>query len=89
MKTRDLQELLHDPSVPVTVKPYLHSELAERGALAEEERTAEQPVYEVSEESDLETDESAEQRTVPEDSERPAGPAAGPAEDDAKTQPQE
>ena len=47
MKIMDLRELYADPSLPVTIKPFIHRELWERGEHAEE--AGEEPVYEIDE----------------------------------------
>jgi len=49
MRATDLRELYEDPSVPVTVKPYIHSELMARGEDAEKAEE-EDRVYEIEEE---------------------------------------
>lgn len=55
MRIMDLRELYTDPSVPVTIKPFIHRELWERG---EEAMTAaEETVYEIDDE-DLEESEN-------------------------------
>jgi hypothetical protein len=48
MKIMDLRELYHDPAVPVTIKPFIHRELWERGTDAKE--AVEEQVFEIDEE---------------------------------------
>jgi len=48
MKIMDLRELYSDPSVPVTVRPFIHRELWERGE--EPKLVVEEKVFEISEE---------------------------------------
>jgi hypothetical protein len=48
MKIMDLRELYHDPAVPVTIKPFIHRELWERGEDAK--KAAEEQVFEINEE---------------------------------------
>lgn len=48
MKIMDLRELYADPSVPVTIKPFIHRELWERGE--QPDKVLEEPVYEIDEE---------------------------------------
>jgi hypothetical protein len=48
MKIMDLRELYADPSVPVTVKPFIHRELWERGE--EPKLVVEEKIFEISEE---------------------------------------
>ena len=48
MKIMDLRELYTDPSVPVTIKPFIHRELWERGE--EPKHAAEEKVFEIGEE---------------------------------------
>jgi hypothetical protein len=48
MKIMDLRELYSDPAVPVTIKPFIHRELWERGEDAKE--AVGEPVYEIDEE---------------------------------------
>ena len=50
IRVPDLRELYEDPSVPVTVKPYIHSELMERGEEAVKAEEKEDRVYEIEEE---------------------------------------
>jgi hypothetical protein len=47
MKIMDLRELYADPSVPVTIKPFVHRELWERGQ--QPEKAGEEQVYEIDE----------------------------------------
>jgi len=47
MKIMDLRELYADPSLPVTIKPFIHRELWERGEHAE--KSGEETVYEIDE----------------------------------------
>jgi len=54
MKLQDLRELYADPSVPTTIKPFIHRELWERGA--EVTVSHEDTVYEISEEEESELD---------------------------------
>jgi hypothetical protein len=48
MKIMDLRELYADPSVPVTIKPFIHRELRERGE--EPKLVVEEKIFEISEE---------------------------------------
>jgi hypothetical protein len=48
MKIMDLRELYHDPSVPITIKPFIHRELWERGQDAKQ--AVEDQVFEIDEE---------------------------------------
>jgi len=48
MKIMDLRELYADPSVPVTIKPFIHRELWERGE--EPKLVVEEKIFEISEE---------------------------------------
>ena len=50
IKTRDLRELYHDPSVHVSIKPSIHRELWERGADPEARPDEDETVYEVDDE---------------------------------------
>lgn len=50
IKTSDLKELYLDPSVPTSVKPYIHRELWERGAELNEKNAGRHDLYEISEE---------------------------------------
>jgi hypothetical protein len=50
MKIADLRELYNDPSVSVTVKPFIHRELRKRGE--EPDKAMEEQVYEIDEEDD-------------------------------------
>jgi hypothetical protein len=59
MKITDLRELYADPSVPVTIKPFLHRELWERGE--EPKLVVEEQIFEISEEEMAEI-EAEEQR---------------------------
>lgn len=45
MKSQDLIELYKDPAVPITVKPYIHSEMKERGLDAEPAGEGAEKVY--------------------------------------------
>lgn len=49
LKSRDLEDLYHDPSAPRTIAPYLHSELMERGINVEEGRSGEDRIYDLAE----------------------------------------
>jgi hypothetical protein len=48
MKIMDLRDLYADPSLPVTIKPFVHRELWERGQ--QPEKAGEEQVYEIDEE---------------------------------------
>ena len=50
MKIVDLRELYNDPSVSVTIKPFIHRKLRERGE--EPDKAMEEQVYEIDEEDD-------------------------------------
>jgi len=50
MKIVDLRELYNDPSVSVTIKPFIHRKLRERGE--EPDKAIEEQVYEIDEEDD-------------------------------------
>jgi hypothetical protein len=55
IKLTDLRELYADPSLPVTVRPFVHRELVKRGKDPEESRI--EKVYEIDEEEMAELDE--------------------------------
>jgi hypothetical protein len=50
LKIMDLRELYHDPSMPISIKPFIHRELWERGE--QPDKVPEEQVYEVSEEDE-------------------------------------
>jgi hypothetical protein len=58
LKTMDLRELYTDPSVPVSIKPFIHRELWERGE--QPDKVPEERVYEIDEEemAELEAEET-------------------------------
>lgn len=68
MKIMDLRELYADPSVPVTIKPFIHRELLERGE--EPKIVMEEQVFEIDEEEMAVFDADKQIRTIEEDEER-------------------
>ena len=62
MKVLDLRELYADPSLPVSVKPFVHRELWERGT--DPEKPGEEEVFEISEEEMEELDEEVTRREL-------------------------
>jgi hypothetical protein len=50
MKIMDLRDLYTDPSVPVTIKPFIHRELWDRGE--QPDKVLEEQVYEINEEDE-------------------------------------
>lgn len=54
MKSSDLKELYADPSVPCTVKPYIHSELMSRGADYLEQDVDKEKIYFIGDEESTE-----------------------------------
>jgi hypothetical protein len=66
MKIMDLRELYADPSLPVTIKPFVHRELWERGedlTTKKEDET----VYEIDEKDEEVIDDFREQAGGPEE----------------------
>lgn len=61
MRIMDLRELYADPSVPVTIKPFIHRELRERGE--EPKKVLEDQVFELDEEEMAELEEEEVTRT--------------------------
>jgi len=55
MRIMDLRELYADPSVPATIKPFIHRELRERGE--EPMKVLEDQVFEIDEEEMAEFEE--------------------------------
>jgi hypothetical protein len=55
MKLMDLRELYADPSLPITIRPFVHRELVKRGKIPEQGLTEE--VFEIKEEEMAELDE--------------------------------
>jgi hypothetical protein len=65
MKIMDLRELYADPSLPVTIKPFVHRELWERGEdLTKKE---DETVYEIDEKDEEVIDDFREQAGGPEE----------------------
>jgi hypothetical protein len=76
MKLMDLRELYADPSLPITIRPFVHRELVKRGK--DPEQGLAEEVFEIKEEEMGELDEGL---TIPELSdENEEGPADGEAD---------
>jgi hypothetical protein len=67
MKLIDLRELYSDPSLPVTVKPFVHRELLERGT--EPGTGGEEQVFEIGQEEIDEFDDRFMEQELEEDRE--------------------
>jgi hypothetical protein len=67
MKLMDLRELYADPSLPITIKPFVHRELVKRGKNPEQGLAEE--VYEIKEEEMAELDEEGTMPELPDESE--------------------
>jgi len=65
MKIMDLKELYHDPAVPITIKPFIHRELWERGQDAK--KAVEDQIFEIDEEEVAEIEREENIPSMPEE----------------------
>ena len=73
MKLMDLRELYADPSLPITIRPFVHRELLKRGKNPEQGLA--EKVFEINEEEIRELDEGGTMPELPDENEE--GPASG------------
>lgn len=73
MKLRDLRELYADPSLPITIRPFVHRELLKRGKNPEQGLA--EKVFEINEEEIRELDEGGTMPELPDENEE--GPPDG------------